>query len=109
MGWSVAGAGDVDGFGMPDIVVGLAGADTTVGYGGKASVYRGETETLQFTVSGTEGAGSLGYTVDGGDFNGDGLSDIVVGAYFQSNTAGVVRVFHGPLGAPGQLHVGAGT
>src|SRR5262249_14452824 len=76
---SVAGAGDVNAQGLPDIVVGASGADTTVGFGGKAHVYSAEAKQLLFTVQGTEPTGSLGSGVDGaGDTNNDGYADIVV-------------------------------
>src|SRR5262249_47746985 len=77
LGASVAGAGDVDGSGLPDVVAGLDAADTSVLFGGKVDVFSAETGALQFSASGTAPAGSLGFSVDGGDFDGDGFADVV--------------------------------
>ena len=108
-GSSVDGIGDFDGDGNKDILIGAVGATTAGEYGGEAYLVRGpfDAETI-FTIDLTdpssvvtllsEGAGDeAGESVSGvGDMNGDGLSDIVVGAHQDtSNSTGQVYLFYG--------------
>jgi hypothetical protein len=91
-GRSVSGAGDVNGDGLADLIVGAYGAGlggaTFVGAGyvvfGKATAAPVRFQNLGnggFRISGVEAGDILGGSVSGaGDVNGDGLADIVVGA-----------------------------
>jgi len=90
-GYAVSNAGDVNGDGFDDFIVGAPGA---VGYVGRSYVVFGGTSapnTLQlselsvvgntrgFVINGAVGDGMSGATVTGGgDINGDGLADLVV-------------------------------
>ncbi len=77
-GASVAAAGDVDNDGFGDVVVGAPGNDERPG---AAYVYSGKTGALLLTFTGGQPGERFGHAVSGlGDVNGDGSSDIVVGA-----------------------------
>ncbi len=101
---SVAVTGDASGDAKPDLVVG----GTTAGSGaGVAAVFTepptlaGETVSVgaSLIIYGTHG-GALGRVGEGGDFNGDGIVEIVIGAdhdNFAGNSAGAVFVGDGAL------------
>jgi RTX calcium-binding nonapeptide repeat (4 copies)/FG-GAP repeat len=104
-GYSVSAAGDVNGDGFGDIVIGAYTADTAGGADagesyvvfGKASGF-GAAFGLSaldgsngFRIDGLDTFGNLGRAVSGaGDVNGDGFGDIIVGAHgaYASGDAG---------------------
>ncbi|MFO1070532.1 MAG: hypothetical protein U1E14_18600 [Geminicoccaceae bacterium] len=94
-GWSVSGAGDINGDGFADIVIGAPGAYSGDRYGaGEAFVVFGTDagfpDTLDlddldgsngFIVDAPDAYGEGGYSVSAaGDINGDGIDDLIVGA-----------------------------
>jgi hypothetical protein len=81
-GVAVAGAGDVNGDGYDDLIVGAYANNDGGPDGGRADVYFGGPEldpVPHLTVIGHE-ADYLGTSVGGGDVNGDGFSDVIVGS-----------------------------
>lgn len=97
-GSSVAGAGDTNGDGLADLVVGSPGATNG---NGRVDLYQGTSSgTLVVTTSTTNFGGTggerLGASVaPAGDVNGDGYADVVVAGPLYSTGKGRVRVAYG--------------
>ncbi|MDP6761988.1 MAG: FG-GAP-like repeat-containing protein [Planctomycetota bacterium] len=110
-GHAVAGAGDVDGDGHADLIVGAWLDDDGAAEGGSVRVFSGADGGVLHAFDGTAATGSFGASVDGaGDVNGDGLDDVVIGAMHDSSSgteAGSAFVFSGSDGA--LLHSWAGA
>lgn len=84
-GSAVAGAGDTNGDGFADVLVGAPGWDGEASDEGRAYLYLGAESgapTLGWTIDPTDQAGaSFGASLSSaGDTNGDGFADVVVGA-----------------------------
>jgi hypothetical protein len=108
-GISVSSAGDVDGDGLPDLLVGAQGRwPHDVEYAGAAYVVRGTHRGSQSLagaeakVFGAAAYDNLGNSVDGlGDVDGDGLDDILIAAFVTDDNgynSGTSYVFFGPVG-----------
>ncbi len=103
-GISVSGLGDVNGDGIPDLIVGARDADAPgKANAGKAYVYSGADGALLYQKTG-DAAGDSFHSVSGvGDVNGDGVADFIVGAYRfdtpSTTEAGKVYVYSGADGA----------
>ena len=114
LGISVSGAGDFNGDGLDDIVVGAhRNDDGSGGDAGEAYVIYGSTNpsditdldslgTRGFTIQGAAASDRLGFSVSGGgDVNGDGLDDIIVGAGYNNDggsDSGAAYVIYGKAG-----------
>jgi hypothetical protein len=117
LGSAVAYVGDLNGDGFADFAVGSPGHDTELRNEGAVAVYLGRrgpisSEPDLFLVGRTRDE-SFGSAIAGGDFNGDGYSDLVVGAPGSNLGAingGAVFVFYGgpsgPSSRPGTVLVG---
>jgi RHS repeat-associated protein len=101
-GVSVSAAGDVNGDGYGDVIVG-AHYDNGQSDPGRAYVYHGSatglSSTADWMVENDQGGAQFGRAVStAGDVNGDGYSDVIVGAFLYSNgqtNEGRVYVYHG--------------
>ena len=103
-GFSVAAAGDVNGDGFDDVIIGAPDFDNV----GKVFVYFGSPTGLAaapgWTKLGDQVGAQFGYSVSGvGDMKGDGFADVAVGqprwdespAGSQRMDWGRIQVFHG--------------
>jgi hypothetical protein len=107
-GGSVSCAGDANGDGYDDVVVGAENEDigSSPENAGRAYLFDGRTGNLIHTLSSPneEANGYFGHSVAGcGDVNGDGYDDMVVGAFSESpgsspDGAGRAYVFDGQTG-----------
>lgn len=93
-GSAVANAGDIDGDGVSDALIGAPGR-------GEAFVFSGKTGVLIFTIlsPATEKLSSFGSAVAGGkDLDNDGTPDFAVGAPLLKSSQGKVFLFRGTDG-----------
>jgi hypothetical protein len=89
-GRAVAGAGDVNGDGYSDVIVGAYQYDNDQSNEGRAFVYHGSSSGLSATANWTAESDQADayfgiWVSSAGDVNGDGYSDVIVGAYFYDN------------------------
>jgi hypothetical protein len=107
-GISVANVGDVNGDGYSDVMVGAIHYNNGHTEEGAVFLYAGSASGLSTTPVWQQSAGQdyafMGTRISSGDLNGDGYSDVVVGAFLYDNTLsdeGAVFVYYGsPTGLP---------
>ena len=120
-GLSVSGAGDINGDGFADVIIGAAAAPSDGTGAGAAYVLFGRSSGFPATINVSSldpGAGfkiigqtgdRVGYSVAGAvDVNGDGFDDVIIGApqFGQGATAGATYVVFGhPGGFPSSFNV----
>ena len=93
LGWSVGGAHDVNGDGLNDVIISAPNTSPNGQYqAGTVYVLYGQhqnfaavlnasaiTGSVGFQIDGSVPIGGIGSSVSSGDFNGDGVSDILIG------------------------------
>ncbi|MCF2497505.1 FG-GAP-like repeat-containing protein [Dyadobacter chenhuakuii] len=102
-GYAVSSAGDVNGDGYSDVIVGAPFFDKGESNEGAAFIYHGSASGIAasaaITLEGNQNEAQFGISAaSAGDINKDGFSDIIIGAPFYSkgeNKEGVAMVFYG--------------
>lgn len=102
-GWSVGGAGDVNGDGFDDLIVGAPYDRINGLVSGSVHVFSGATGTVLMTFQGHPGD-NFGASVSGvGDVNADGRADFIISSVWDDrggNNAGSARVYYSVPTAP---------
>jgi len=108
-GWSVAGAGDVNGDGFGDVIIGAKNSDKNGNNAGQIYVVFGKSggwpetpkqlDQVNASYLGEQPNDNAGYYIDGaGDVNGDGFDDFLIGAMSNDeygNNAGMAYLILG--------------
>lgn len=100
-GWNVSSAGDVNGDGYDDVIVGAPGCDSDRGraylfFGGPW--FSGDllAQNANVTLNGDAPGDLFGWDVSGaGDVNDDGFDDVIVGAPGNNSDTGAAYIFFG--------------
>ncbi|NDG50803.1 MAG: hypothetical protein EBY30_17630, partial [Rhodospirillales bacterium] len=122
-GYSVASAGDVNGDGIADLIIGANGADPNGSSSGSSYVVFGKASGFSSSINLSSLDGSTGFRLDGvatndrsgksvasaGDVNGDGFADLIIGAYFADpnglNSGSSYVVFGKPSGFTSSINL----
>jgi hypothetical protein len=110
LGSALAPAGDCDGDGVTDLLIGAWRADAAGADAGRVELRSGRTGALLRQHVGLQVGDRLGIALSGlGDVDGDGRDDYALGADQGGQGPGYVRVHSGRTGALLRQHVGAGA
>jgi hypothetical protein len=103
IGWSVAAAGDLNGDGTGDFATGSPNLGA-----GVVRAYTGADGSMLLDLDGPSAGAQFGRVIAGiGDVNGDGRSELLIGAEGVGGGAGQAIVVSGSTGAALRTHAGA--
>lgn len=93
---SLSTAGDINGDGFSDVMIGVSGFNSNTG---RVNIYYGGSpmnSTVDRTITGFAVSNFFGYSLsNAGDFNGDGFSDIIIGSYGYNSNEGRIYLYLG--------------
>lgn len=95
---SVSGAGDINGDGYSDFIIGASGCDSGGVNSGRAYIYYGGAAVNNipdFIFTGSTNNYLGGNVSNGGDVNGDGYSDFLISSTGENNYTGTVYIILG--------------
>ncbi len=111
-GYSVSGAGDINGDGIDDLIIGARGASQSYVVFGSDEGFPASLELDDLDgsngfalngIQGTYGGDTSGYSVSGaGDINGDGIDDLIIGTKYAAQS---YVVFGSDEGFPASLEL----
>ncbi|NBB16343.1 hypothetical protein GVN21_13335 [Caulobacter sp. SLTY] len=116
-GYSVSSAGDINGDGFGDVIVGAWRAGQSGAQSGSAYVVFGSDSGFPALINASALSGSAGFRIDGvdsyanagisvasvGDVNGDGIDDVMIGASGEDFVGAAYVVFGSTTGFPTDL------
>ncbi len=104
-GWAISELADIDGDGAMELIVGAPFVNGVVGAGdGRCVVYSGATGEVLMDLSADGPGENFGWAIaDAGDANGDGVTDVLVGAPRRDAQRGAIYVFSGHPDTRGEL------
>ncbi|MFZ1320679.1 MAG: FG-GAP-like repeat-containing protein, partial [Ignavibacteria bacterium] len=94
-GWSVSSAGDVNGDGYSDLVIGANGYSGTTGRVYVFDYFLKNEIVQDYYMTGASSNDRFGLAISSADVNGDGYSDVIVGASGFSGGKGRVYIYLG--------------
>lgn len=107
-GWSAVGLPDLDGDGRGDFAVGAPDADAPVDGAGRVRVHSGASGAVLHEWQGAQQADGLGLSLAvAGDADGDGVADLLLGAWRAQAQRGRVELRSGASGALLREHSGS--
>lgn len=115
VGYAVVSAGDVNGDGLADVLVGAAGNDEPDTDVGRVAVFLGPVDPGSQPIAladamfiGAAAGGFAGDRLAGGrDANGDGVADVLIAADGELSAAGKVYLWLGPISSGANLSLSA--